>query len=181
MAQPPVDNMIGDRFAIAPPGFSLTQDNSRWPWGKPSKFADPEEALEDTLKRTLNPKNKQELFKLLMVGVSIEVIVEGIIFQGFQEGLFTPDVGMLMKPSLALVIADECEEAGIPYRMFENSDIETEGEMDDETFLRMMKDNNPQMFSFIQEKLNAAFRAGTQPREPEPERGFLSAKGGDKE
>jgi len=181
MAQPPVDNMIGDRFAIAPPGFSLTQDNARWPWGKPSKFADPEEALEDTLKRALKPKNKQEQFKLLMVGVSIEVIVEGIIFQGFQEGLFTPDVGMLMKPSLALVIADECEEAGIPYRMFENSDIETEGEMDDETFLRMMKDNNPQMFSFIKEKLNAAFRAGTQPREPEPERGFLSAKGGDKE
>ena len=64
---------------------------------------------------------------------------------------------------------------------FENSDIETAGEMDDETFLRMMKTNNPQMFSFIQEKLNAAYRAGIQPREPEPERGFLSAKGGDEE
>ena len=42
MAQPPSQNAVGDRFAIAPPGFSLTQDNSRWPWGKPAKFADPE-------------------------------------------------------------------------------------------------------------------------------------------
>ena len=88
MAQPPSQNAVGDRFAIAPPGFSLTQDNSRWPWGKPAKFADPEKALEDTLKRSLSPKNKQELFKLMMVGVSIEVIVEGIVFQGFQEETF---------------------------------------------------------------------------------------------
>jgi len=179
MAQPPQG--LGDRFAAAPPGFSLTQDNSQWPWGQPAKFADPDEALEDTLKRALKPKNKQELFKLLMVGVSIEVIVEGIIFQGFQEGLFTPDVGMLMKPSLALVIADEAEEEGIPYRMFENDDVETEGEMDDETFFRMMKDNNPRMFGYIQEQLNAAYRAGSQPREPQPERGFLSVERGDEE
>jgi len=129
MAQPPQG--LGDRFASAPPGFSLTQDNAQWPWGQPARFADPDKALEDTLKRTFKPKNKQELFKLLMVGVSIEVIVEGIIFQGFQEGLFTPDVGMLMKPSLALVIADEAEEENIPYRMFENDDAETEGEMDE--------------------------------------------------
>jgi hypothetical protein len=180
MAQPPAPQAFGDRFAPAPPGFSLTQDNSQWPWGQPAKFADPDEALEETLKRTMKPRSKKELFKLLMVGVSIEVIVEGIIFQGFQEGLFTPDVGMLMKPSLALVIADEAEEEGIPYRMFENDDAETEGEMDDETFLRMMHQNNPRMFNAIREHANAAFRAGSAPREPEPERGFLSAKEGDK-
>ena len=47
MAQPPQG--LGDRFAAAPPGFSLTQDNSQWPWGQPAKFADPDEALEDAL------------------------------------------------------------------------------------------------------------------------------------
>jgi hypothetical protein len=119
------------------------------------------------------------MMKLLMVGVSIEVIIEGIVFVGFQDGLFTPDVGMLMKPALALVIADIAEEEGIPYRMFENDGIETQGEMDDETFLRMMKANNPRLFATIKEDLNAAIRAGMTPREPEPERGFLSAKQGE--
>lgn len=180
MAQPPSRKTVGDRFSAAPPGYSLTQDNSQWPWGQPAKYADPDAALEDSIKKLMKPRNKEELFKLLMVGVSIEVIIEGIIFTGFQEGMFTPDVGLLMKPSLALVIADMAEEENIPYRLFENDDAETEGTMDDETFLRMMQQNNPRMFNMIREQANAAFRAGNTPREPEPERGFLSAKQGDK-
>ena len=174
MAQPPQN--VGDRFAVAPPGFSLTQDNSQWPWGRPPRDADPEIALENAVKSIERPKTQQEMIKLLMVGVSVEVLVEGIIFAGFQEGLFTPDVGMLIKPALAIIIGDMAEEENIPYRMFENDDAETEGEMDDETFFRMMKTNNPRMFEFVQENLNAAYRAGTQPPEPEQERGFLASR-----
>lgn len=179
MAQPPSRNVVGDRFSSAPPGYSLTLDNQQWPWGQPARFSDPEEALEASIEKIMKPRNTQEMLKLLMVGVSIEVIIEGIVFTGFQDGLFTPDVGMLMKPALALVIADIAEEEGIPYRMFENDDVETEGEMDDETFLRMMKANNPRLFATIKEDLNQAIRAGMTPREPEPERGFLSAKQGE--
>ena len=154
MAQPPSRRVVGDRFSSAPPGYSLTLDNQQWPWGQPAKFADPEQALESSIEKLMKPRNN-------------------------QDGLFTPDVGMLMKPALALVIADMAEEEGIPYRMFENDGIETQGEMDDETFLRMMKANNPRLYATIKEDLNAALRAGMAPREPEPERGFLSAKQGE--
>ena len=171
--------VVGDRFSSAPPGYSLTLDNQQWPWGQPAKYSDPEKALDSAIQKLMKPRNKEEMFKLLMVGVSIEVLVEGIIFQSFQDGTFTPDVGLLMKPSLGLVIADMAEEANIPYRLFENDDAETEGVMDDETFLRMMKANNPRMFSMVKEQLNAAYRAGTAPQAPEPERGFLSAKKGE--
>ena len=80
-----------------------------------------------------------------------------------------------MKPALGILIADMAEEEGIPYRLFEKDDPEAEDTMDDETFLRMMKDNNPQMFSYIQESVNAAIRSGSTPQEPE-DRGFLSAE-----
>lgn len=171
----PLAGTIGniDPFAAPPPGHSLTQDNSRWSWGQAPKNADPEAALEEVVERLTKPKIKQETLKLLLVGISVEVIVEGIIIQGFQEGAFSLDTGLLMKPALGVLIADMAEEEEIPYRLFEKDDPESEGTMDDETFFRMMKDNNPQMFSYIQEAVNAGIRAGVTPQEPE-ERGFLA-------
>ena len=101
-----------------------------------------------------------------MVGVSVEVMVEGIIFQGFRDGKFSPDVGILIKGPLGIVIADMAEEENIPYRLFENNDTLDEGDMDDETFMRLMKENNPKMFDYVRENLNAAIRRGAEPEEP---------------
>ena len=129
-------------------------------------MADPDEALDRAIESIMQPKTKQELFKLLMVGVSVEVLVEGMLFQGFRDGKYTPDVGLLIKGPLGIVIADMAEEEGIPYRLFENDDVLEKGEMDDETFFRMMKDNNPQMFSYIRENVNDSIRAGNTPQEP---------------
>ena len=47
--------------------------------------------------------------------------------------------------------------------------------MDDETFVRMMKDNNPQMFEYVRENLNAALRAGNRPMESN----FMNMKRGE--
>ena len=102
-----------------------------------------------------------------MVGVSVEVLIEGFLLQGFQEGKFTPDVAVLMKPVLGLMIADMAEDEGIPFRLFENDDAMDEGKMDDETFFRMMKENNPRMFEFIREKVNAQIREGNMPTQPQ--------------
>ena len=154
-----------DEFASAPPGHSLTEDNTRWPWGKPPQEANPDRALAASIRSLEKPRIQQELIKLLMVGVSVEVIVEGILMQGFTEGKFNPDIGLLMKRPLALFIADMAEEAGIPYRFFENNNALEEGTMDDETFISMMQKNNPAMFDMLYENVNAAIRAGKKPRE----------------
>ena len=108
-----------------------------------------------------------------MVGVSVEALVEGYLIQGFQEGRFSPDVGVLIKGPLAMTIAGIAEEEGIPYRFFENNNELESDEMDDRTFFSMMKDNNPQMFAVIKEKMNEDIRKGAIPREPEPEN-FMS-------
>ena len=166
-----------DPFAYAPPGHSLTEDNSRWPWGKPPRDADPEVAFQKVIDGV--EKNKEELMKLLMVGVSIEVIVESILMQGFQEGKFSPDVAMMMKPVLGLVIADMAEDENVPFRLFENEGALDQGKMDDETFFRMMKENNPRMFEQLREEMNKQIRDGMAPREP-VERNFLNM-GGDEQ
>ena len=162
-----------DDFAIAPPGHSLTQDNSKWAWGRPPQDVDPEIVLEKAIRGLKNKKTQQEMQKLLFAGVSVETMVEGYILQGFQEGKFTPDVGLLIKAPLAIVIADMAERNSIPYRMFENNDAGQEGVMDDRTFFRMIKTNNPRMFEYIRESVNQAIRQGNEPL-PEDEENFLN-------
>lgn len=168
-----------DPFAYAPPGHSLTQDNSRWPWGKPPRDVDPEAALIRALDGLDKPSVREEMMKLLTVGISVEVLVEGFLLQGFQEGKFTPDVAVLIKPVLGLMIADMAEDMNIPFRMFENDDAFDEGKMDDPTFFRMMKENNPRMFEFVREKVNEQIRKGAAPKEVS-EANFLNMEG-DKE
>jgi len=158
-----------DPFAVAPPGHSLTEDNSKWAWGKPPQIVDPEQALEGAIASLQRPKVRDEMFKLLYTGVSIEVMVEGYVLQAFHDGKFMPDVGMLIRPPLGMYIAHMAEEAGIPYRLFENEDAGTEGQMDDKTFFSMMKDNNPRMFEFIRENVNESIRQGNMPSEPTEE------------
>lgn len=167
-----------DPFAAAPPGHSLTQDNSKWPWGRPPTDVDPEVVLDKVIRSIESPERKQEMMKLLMVGVSVEVIVEGILFQAFQDGRFTPDVGLLIKGPLAIVIADMAEEANVPYRFFENDDVFEENKMDDKTFFRMLKENNPNMFAYVQEQVNRAIRKGMGPKPPKEEN-FLNAEKGE--
>jgi hypothetical protein len=162
-----------DQFAVAPPGHSLTEDNSKWAWGKPPKYVDPDIVMDRAIESLKQPNIKEEMMKLLIVGASVEVLVEGYIMQGFQEGRFNPDVGLLIKGPLSLYIANMAEEAGIPYRLFENSDALEEGKMNDETFFRMMQDNNPEMFNFVRETINAGIRKGYSNQPPE-EDNFIS-------
>ena len=149
-----------DQFATAIPGSSLTDDNSKWNWGSPPKQVDPEVVLDKAIDFLETPANKEELYKLLVAGISIEVLVEGYMIQGFQEGKFTPDVGLLLKPQLAMYIVGMAEEDRIPYRLFENKDELEKGKTSDAEFFQLMKANNPTMFSYMKEILNEGIRQG---------------------
>ena len=151
-----------DQFATAIPGSSLTDDNSKWNWGSPPKQVDPEVVLDKAIDFLETPKNKDELYKLLIAGISIETLVEGYMIQGFQDGKFTPDVGLLIKPPLAMFIAGIAEEDQVPYRLFENDDELEKGKMDDREFFELMKTNNPTMFSYMKEVVNGKIRGENQ-------------------
>ena len=167
-----------DNFAPSPPGHSLTEDNTKWAWGKPPKVVNPEQALEQAINSLKQERIQLEMVKLLLGGASIEMIVEGYLFQAFQEGRFTPDVGLLIKAPLAFYIASIAEEGNIPYRFFENKDALDEGTMDDDTLIEMMQQNNPSMFNYIRERINEGIREGKKPSKSS--QGFLGMDGGKK-
>ena len=165
-----------DPFATAPPGYGLISDNERWPWGQPPREVNPEAALRAAIDSLEIRQTREEMLKLLMVGASVEALVEGYIFQAFQEGQFMPDVGLLIKGPLAMYIANMAEENDVPYRMFENEDALIEDEMDDQTFFNMMAQNNPSMFTYVSETLNKGIRQGNAPTPP-TEDNFMNMQG----
>lgn len=178
-----------DPFSAAPPGISLTSDNKKWPWGQPAQDVDVNVILEKATDKLDNdPLFLDEMFKLLVAGISIEHIVEAWVIDGFESGKFSLDAGMLAKSPLAIYIAYLAEEAGVPYKMFEKDDPMEGERMDDEDYLRLLKQNNPPMFASLNEKLNEVVRNGgvgeqvaPQPQiQEQPEEGFISPnpKGG---
>lgn len=149
-----------DPFAAPIPGSSLAVENSNFNWGNPPEQVDPEVVLENAIDFIEIPNNKEELYKLLVAGVSIETLVEGYMIQGFQDGKFSIDTGLLLKPQLALYISGMAEEDNIPYRLFEREDALEEGKTSDQDFFKLMKVNNPMMFTYMKESLNEAIRKG---------------------
>ena len=148
-----------DRFAGAPPGISLTTDNTRWPWGNPPQEVDVDTVIDEATGRVENDDVfRDELFKLLFAGISIEHIVEAWVIDGFESGKFSLDVGLLAKGPLALYIAYSADQADVPYRMFERDNPEADERMDNEDFLRVLKTNNPSMFAKLREGVNETTR-----------------------
>ena len=167
-----------DPFGLPPAGISLAQDNTKYPWGNPAKFANPDDAMTAALDSLEKPTNKINLEKLLMAGISVESLVEGYIYEGFESGRFSVNTGLLMKAPLAMYIANIAEEQEIPYILFESDTALTEDEIPDEKMLTLMKRNNPTMFQFLREKLGETARMGIeQMGKPKEDKGFIKPRG----
>jgi hypothetical protein len=173
-----------DPFAAAPPGISLTTDNQNWPWGNPPEEVDVDIILENaTAKIDEDEIFREEMFKLLVAGISVEHMVEAWLMNGFETGKFSLDAGLLAKGPLAVYIAYTAEQNNVPYRMFEQEDPTAESRMDNIEYLRLLKANNPKMFSAMREELNKTIRDGdakieaaiAQPSAPAPApEGFMN-------
>jgi len=151
-----------DMLALPPAGVSLTQDNGKFPWGNPPRESDPDAILTKSLDALEKPVNKENMVKLLIAGVSIESLIEGWVYAGFESGEYSLDSALLLKAPLAMYMANMAEEEGIPYRFFENDDQLDEEKIPDENVLKIMKRNNPNMYSFLNEQVNQVVRMGGQ-------------------
>mgnify|MGYP003665901731 CR=1 FL=1 len=95
-----------DPFNAPIPGQSLTDEPGNYPWEHPPKHNDPEKLL-DVLWDTLTQKEAvEEILVMLDAGVPVEAIVRVLVFTGFAEGEYNPDVGfMIVEPLMEMVTA----------------------------------------------------------------------------
>ena len=95
-----------DPFNTPIPGQSLTDEPGNYPWEHAPKNVDPEIILERTWRGMTTPEAVEEMIYLLDAGVPAEAIARTIVFAGFMQGEFSPDVGFtLAEPIMEMIIA----------------------------------------------------------------------------
>ena len=113
-------------FEAPVPGQSLTKEPGKYPWESPAQFNNIDEAMQHYMNRFQDEKVMFNLFSLMEAKVPITTIAGSMIMHGFAEGLYTPDVGLLVANDLMEVLVAMAKEADIPYEMGVKDDMEEE-------------------------------------------------------
>mgnify|MGYP003118224600 CR=1 FL=1 len=88
------------------PGQSLTDKPGNYPWEHPPLYETAEEASE-YIWQTLHRKEFiEQVLGMLDAGVPVEALGRVILFAGFMEGKFTPDVAFIItEPVMKMILS----------------------------------------------------------------------------
>ncbi len=114
------------------PGQSLTNSPEEpYNWEKPAEFSNPKEAMLYTFGILTEPETTANILINVTKGVSVIDIASIVLYQGFLEGKWNPDLmTLLMEPTMYMVMA-LCEKAEIPYKLDSVDDEDVEEIMGD--------------------------------------------------
>ena len=87
------------------PGQSLTDEPGNYPWEHPPEYTDTMEASEFLWDKLTEPLFAQQIIGMLDAGIPVEAIARVVVFSGFTEGKFTPDVGFMLAETVMKMIA----------------------------------------------------------------------------
>jgi hypothetical protein len=101
-------------FDAPTPGASLTGDpeNPR-AWETPPDFTEQEGALKALFTNMTEDENHSQLLSTLRNGSSIESLVQVMLFKGFQDGRWSPDLMLLLVEPLIYIVMWLADQAGI--------------------------------------------------------------------
>ena len=122
------------------PGESLTNDpDNPMPFEGPPQHTDVREACEAIFSKLLDEESYVQLMTTLASGdFSIMEATQLILYQGFSEGLWNPDLMLLLIEPTAYMIMALAEQAGIDFDIMES---DAEDEEDEEEFLGISHEN----------------------------------------
>ena len=159
-----------DVLNAAPPGHSLTDAPGEAAWERPAVYSKPEDALKFVIEKVEDPDAEENFLRLLISGTPIEAIINTIVFAGFSEGYWTPDVGEVIKLPLALHFIGLAVENNIPATAF-NVDPETKrrkGQISDADTLHVMGERRPDILNDLSYAANMMQNPIQEPTEEMP-------------
>ena len=121
-------------------GESLTNDpDNPMPFEGPPQYTELREALEAIFEKLIDEVNYTQLMKLLASqDFSIMEVTQVVLHQGFSEGLWNPDLMLLLIEPTAYMIMALAERAEIDFDIMETDDEDDEEE---EEFLGISHEN----------------------------------------
>ena len=105
------------------PGQSLTNDpKNPYAWEKPPEFSDPQRAMLQIFETLTEKDTLSNTLLSLVKGVSVIDISSIVLYSGFLEGKWNPDLMILLsEPTMYMIIA-LCEKADLEYKLESTDD-----------------------------------------------------------
>ena len=165
----------GTSFKRPIPGQSLTDDPSApRPFEGPPKFTDRNDVLEYYFELLTAEDTYESVLNSLEEGASLMEIVQVLIMQGFQDGLYNPDMMLMIAEPLAYMIAALAERAGVDFTVMNDDD---EKPTEEEEELPVM---NQAMKSIEKPEMDEDFPSGVAQKldqvEPPKQRSLLGER-----
>jgi len=91
-------------FDAPVPGQSLTDEPGNYPWEHPPRHTNINEAAESIFRRITEDDAAMNMLAMLKSGVPVEAIVRMLLFAGFTEGKWNPDLAVLLAPIVMAMI-----------------------------------------------------------------------------
>tara|TARA_R110000824_G_scaffold397274_1_gene599885 strand:+ start:576 stop:1181 length:606 start_codon:yes stop_codon:yes gene_type:complete len=144
-----IEALSNNRLPI--PGQSLTAspEETRPFEGQP-EFTNFREALDATVAELLKEETYMPLMKAINSGMPLTDIAMNILYSGFTEGKWNPDLLMMLVEPLIFVLMSLAEKAGIEYRLTGDE----EDDLDEEEEAAIEQSRSKNLRSVINKKIN---------------------------
>jgi len=159
----PVDSRITLNRSI--PGQGLTNDpDSPMPWEQAPEYTDLDEGLQYIFGLLIDPENYVPIMDVIDDGTPLMDITQGILFKGFTEGKWNPDLLMLLAEPMTYILLALAERANIDDIKIYRGEEEDE---DDEATLFDMKIGKEKLDKLKEFSTSKEIPAGAIPKDIE--------------
>ena len=116
-------------FDAPVPGQSLTDKPGNAPWEHPPQFVNTAEAADFIWEQLSTPEFAEQVIAMLDAGIPIEAIARVILFGGFTDGKWSPDVAFIIAEPVMKMIATVGMLGGVKSFRISLDDMTNENEL----------------------------------------------------
>ena len=145
-------------FDAPVPGQSFTDKPGNYPWEHSPQYTDTAEAADYVWDRLSQPEFAEQVIAMLDAGIPVEAIGRIIIFAGFTEGKWTPDVAFIIaEPEMIAAVGIH---GGVKKFRMSMQDLTNEKQMQSISKIKKNKDDFEKMAMGIAKDTGAKPQGG---------------------
>ena len=126
-----IDNPVASTITLNRPipGQGLTNDpDNPWPWEKPPEITNLEDGVQYVFGRLIEPEAYTSIMDVIDDGTPLMDVTQGILFKGFTEGKWNPDLMMLLAEPTAYMLMALAERADIDFKVYRGEEEDDDDE-----------------------------------------------------
>ena len=159
-------------FDAPVPGQGLTDKPGNYPWEHPPQYTNTMEATEFVWDKLTEPQFAEQVIGMLDAGIPVEAIGRIIVFSGFTEGKWTPDVAFIITEPIMKMIATIGIQGGVKKFRISTQDLTNNTEMKSILDVKKSKQEFEKASKGVQEEIKKqpeqkGLMAAPQPKEEE--------------